>query len=204
MAIVVIAVCTAVSALPSVRGLISGLIEYVRAAGPGWFFTAMALAPAPLTWFCIPAGEAFGAQLTLPGVIALGCLAAAVQIVVWYWLARSGLRPLIQRLLTARGYAIPTVSRRNAASVVLMVHLVPGPPGYLLDLLLGAARVPFGPYFLVSWLVTVPWIIGGVILGRGMLHGDLVTAISGISLVGAASLAVWLARRRLRPAATGD
>lgn len=194
---VALVACTAVNGVAGVREAIGHVIAQVRAAGPAWFFTAMAILPAPVTWFTVPAGEAFADQLTLPGVAAFACLAAAVQIVVWYGLARSLLRPLVCRRLSSRGYQLPEVSRRNAASVVLLVHLVPGPPGYLLALLLGAARVPFAPYFVISWLVTVPWVIGGVVLGRGVLQGNFTLAASGVAVVLAASVAFYLGRRRL-------
>src|SRR5271154_4990103 len=46
---------------------------YIRAAGPWAFFAATAILPAfsaPLSAFSLTAGEAFGRQMTMPGVIA--------------------------------------------------------------------------------------------------------------------------------------
>jgi len=47
--------------------------SYIRAAGPWVFFSAAAILPAfsaPLSAFSLTAGEAFGRQMTMPGVIA--------------------------------------------------------------------------------------------------------------------------------------
>ena len=58
------------------RGAIEHAIAYLHAAGPGAFFLAMVVAPLPLAWFTIPAGEAFAAELTLSGVIGAAAIAA--------------------------------------------------------------------------------------------------------------------------------
>jgi uncharacterized membrane protein YdjX (TVP38/TMEM64 family) len=178
------------------RETIEQAIAYVRAAGPGAFFIVMAVAPLPLAWFTIPAGEAFAAELTLPGVIAAALVAVAVQIAFYYWLARYALRPTVARWMERRGYAVPRLSNDNALAVVLLVRLPPGPPLPLQCLLLGLAEVPFRTYLIASWLITVPWVLGGVILGRGILHGNLALAGGGAGVIGAAAIAVYLARRR--------
>src|SRR5947209_4653448 len=66
-------------------------MDLIRAAGPWAFFAAMAILPAfgvPLLGFTVPAGEAFGAQLGLPVVIALSLAMIAVNLAFGYWLAR--------------------------------------------------------------------------------------------------------------------
>jgi len=174
-------------------------ISLVRALGPWAFFAAMALVPAPLSWFTIPAGEAFAAELTLPGVIVAALAAVAVQIALCYWAARFALRPVLQRWVAARGWVVPQVTKTNALAVVLLVRLVPGPPLSLQCCLLGLAEVPFALYFAASWALTVPWVIGGVVLGRGVLHGNFALAGVGAGVFGAAAVAVHLARRRFSP-----
>ena len=164
-----------------VRGAIERGISVIRAAGPVPFFAAMALVPAPLSWFTIPAGEAFAATMTLPGVIAAALAAVAVQIAFCYWLARFAFRPAIQRWMARRGRVVPVVSADHALAVVLLVRLVPGPPLFLQCFLLGLAEVPFALYLIVSWLITVPWVIGGVVLGRGILDGNWGLAVAGPS-----------------------
>ena len=172
-------------------------IGWMRAAGPGVFFTAMALVPAPLWMFTVPAGEAFASELTLPGVIAAALAAIAVQIALCYGLARYALRPLVEKLVRRFGYAVPSLNAENALSVALLVRLTPGPPLFLQCFLLGVAGMPFRLYMVVSWLCTVPWVIGGVVLGRGILAGNFSTVLMGVSFLGAASIAVRLLRRRM-------
>lgn len=183
------------------RGGLAPAIEQalgaLRAAGPLVFFTAMALVPAPLAWFTLPAGEAFAPTLGLPGVVAAALAAVAVQILWCYAAARYVLGPRVRSWLERRGHRVPEIPPDQAWAVVLMVRLVPGPPLPLQCALLGLARAPFGIYFAASWLITVPWVIGGVVLGRGALSGRAGLVAAGVGVLGAAAAAAWLARRRL-------
>ncbi len=181
------------------RGLVERFLALVRAAGPGWYFTAMALLPLPLAWFTVPAGEAFAAQLTLPGVIAAGMAAVAVQVSLTYAVARSWLRPPLKRLLARRGHPVPRVTPANALSVALVVRLTPGPPMVLGSCVLALAETPFRLYLLVSCAVAFPWVCGGVILGRGLLQGNFALVASGVGLIAAVALGARLWRRRGRP-----
>lgn len=182
------------------RALVDRFLALVRAAGPGWYFAAMALLPLPLAWFTVPAGEAFAAQLTLPGVIAAGMAAVAVQVSLTYWVARAWLRPPVERLVARRGHAVPRVTPANALGVALAVRLTPGPPMVLGSCVLGLAETPFGLYLGVSCAVAFPWVCAGVILGRGLLQGDGALVASGAGLLAAAVLAARLwHRRRIRP-----
>lgn len=181
------------------REALDCLLAGVRAAGPAAYFTAMALLPAPLAWFTVPAGELFAAQLTLPGVVVAALLAVAVQLALSYAVARYGLRPLIARLIRHRGYTVPRVTPENALSVALLVRLTPGPPMILGSCILAVAEMPFRLYMIVSWLVALPWVIGGVVLGRGILAGDVKLIALGAGVIGAVVVAVHLWRKRHLP-----
>jgi uncharacterized membrane protein YdjX (TVP38/TMEM64 family) len=196
LAVILVVVAIVLMLRSGGREALEQAIAFLRAAGPVAFFCAMAVAPLPLAWFTIPAGEAFAANLTLPGVIAAALVAVAVQIALYYWLARYALRPTVERWMVRRGYTVPKLSNDNALAVVLLVRLPPGPPLPLQCLLLGLAEVPFRTYLIASWLITVPWVLGGVILGRGILHGNLMLAAGGVGVIGAAAIAAYLARRR--------
>lgn len=180
------------------RGGVETGIAWLRAAGPGWFFLAMAVVPLPLATFTIPAGEAFAAQLTLGGVIAAAAGAVAVQVSLSYWLARYALRPLVERLVRRRGLAVPVVTPQNALTIALLVRLTPGPPMFLGSCVLALAATPFRLYWIVSWLVALPWVCAGVILGRGLLSGNFTLVASGVGLLVAAALAARWWRRRGR------
>ncbi|MBW7895529.1 MAG: hypothetical protein H3C27_10485 [Opitutaceae bacterium] len=181
------------------REVLDRLLTGVRAAGPTAYFTAMALLPAPLAWFTVPAGELFAAQLTLPGVVVAALVAVAVQLALSYAVARYGLRPLVARLIRRRGYTVPRVTPENALSVALLVRLTPGPPMILGSCILAVAEMPFRLYMVVSWLIALPWVIGGVVLGRGMLAGDVKLVALGIGVIGAVVVAVHLWRRKNLP-----
>ena len=172
------------------------LVAAVRAAGPGWYFLAMALVPLPLAWFTVPAGEAFAAQLTFVGVIGACMGAVAVQVALSYVLARFWLRPGIARLVQRRGHTIPRVTSANALSVALLVRLTPGPPMILGSCVLALAETPFGLYLAVSCAVALPWVCAGVLLGRGLLQGDFTLIASGVALITAVVIAARLWRRR--------
>lgn len=183
--------------------LVAPALVAIRAAGPWAYFTAMALLPLPLSWFTVPAGEAFAAQLTLGGVIAAGLAAVAVQQSLSYWIARYGLRPFVERYIRRHGREVPRVTPDNALSIALLVRLTPGPPMILGSCLLALAELPFGLYLVVSWLVALPWVCAGMILGRGLLNGNLTLVASGVGLLAAAAISarLVLARRNKQEAA---
>lgn len=180
---------------------VAPLLSHVRAAGPVAYFSAMAVLPVPLAWFTVPAGELFAVRLTLPGVVAVALAAVAVQLALNYVVARYGLRPVVERLIRLRGYSVPRVTVKNALSIALLVRLTPGPPMFLGSCILAVAEMPFRLYLVVSWLVAVPWVIGGVVLGQGVLGGDVKLMAWGAGLLGAAVVGVRLWRRRRSGAA---
>jgi uncharacterized membrane protein YdjX (TVP38/TMEM64 family) len=118
------------------RELIDQGMGFIRAAGPVVFFAAMAILPAagaPLMAFTLSAGEAFGAQLSMVGVIAVSLTMIALNLALTYWLARYALRPALTNLVTLpRGpvasstkmprenspFALPTKTERNATGCV--------------------------------------------------------------------------------------
>jgi len=190
-----------------VRGLLDRGIALIRNLGPVGFFAAMTVLPAfgmPMLAFTMTAGEAFGPQLGLGGVIAVSLISVGVNLALGYWVARYALRPLLVRLITRYGYKIPTITRENAVTVTLLVRLTPGPPYALQACLLGLAEVPFRIYLLISWLAMVPISIGAIVLGKGILGGKFGMAATGLGVLVAAAVAIQLIRRKLarRKAAT--
>jgi uncharacterized membrane protein YdjX (TVP38/TMEM64 family) len=171
----------------------------IRGAGPWTFFSGIAVLPAigaPLSAFTIVAGEAFGARMTLAGVIAAASVAIAVNLALTYWLARYALRPLLSRLALRYGYTIPRVTPENALSIALVLRLTPGPPFFMQSYILGLAEVPFRLYMVVSWLCILPWTFALIILGKGVFNGDFKLLIYGVGGIVAASAIVHLVRKR--------
>ena len=183
----------------SPKELVDRGMGLIRSAGPWVFFAAMAVLPAagaPLMAFTLSAGEAFGPQLTLPGVIALALAMIAVNLALTYWLARYALRPLLTGWVTSYGYKIPSITEKNALSVSLVVRLTPGPPFFLQGYLLGLAEVPFRLYLIVSWLCVLPWAVGAIIMGRGILNGNFKVAATGLGVLVVAVVLVQLLRKK--------
>ena len=103
-------------------------VTAIRDMGPWVFFSAMTVLPAmgaPLMAFNLVAGEAFAAQMTMPGVIVTVALAIAANLALTYWLARYALRPLLTRVVARYGYNVPRVTKENALTVTLLVRLTP-------------------------------------------------------------------------------
>jgi len=189
----------ALRGVPVRDGIDQGM-TMVRSAGPWVFFFAMAVLPlfgAPLLAFTIPAGEAFAGQMTLGGVIAAALAAIALNLALTYWLAHRAVRPLLERLTERFGYTVPRVTPGNALTVALLVRLTPGPPFFLQSYLLGLAAIPFRLYMFVSWFCVLPWAVGAVVLGRGVLNGNFKMAVMGVGVIIATVAAVQLIRRKV-------
>lgn len=181
------------------RQLIDQGMGLIRVAGPVAFFTAMAVLPAagaPLMAFTLSAGEAFGGQLSMGGVIALSLTMIALNLALTYWLARYALRPLLTNLVTRYGYKIPSITARNALSATLVIRLMPGPPFFLQGYLLGLAEVPFKLYMVASWLCVLPWALGALVMGQGILNGNFKVAATGLGVLVVAVMLVQLARKK--------
>jgi uncharacterized membrane protein YdjX (TVP38/TMEM64 family) len=203
--LVVLLVVALVAGVLLLRGIhLSQWVErgmaVIRDAGPLVFFLAMALLPAvgvPLMFFTLVAGEAFAAQLTLGGVLAITLVVVAFNLALTYWLARRAVHPLLERLLQRFGYSVPRVTPENALSITLLVRLTPGPPYSFQCYLLGLAAVPFRTYLVTSWICLLPWVIGAVVLGRGAFNGNLKMVLIGFGVLVAAGAVVQVVRRVL-------
>src|SRR5262249_878007 len=82
------------------------IMKWKEEARPLPFFIRMAIAPAfgvPITPLFVLAGATFGRQL---GLIGSG-VALAANLTFCYWIARSGLRPQLARLMRRFNYDLP-------------------------------------------------------------------------------------------------
>lgn len=160
------------------------------------FFLAMALLPAvgvPITPFFIVAGATFGVHIGLAGSAA----ALTGNLLLCYWIARSGLRPWLAGLLARTRYRIPDFEKgEGALRFALLVKLAPGVPVFIKHYLLGMAGVPFAIYFAVSAAIT--GLYGGafVVLGESLLDHDVGGSAAAIAVLALVALAIYLWRRR--------
>jgi uncharacterized membrane protein YdjX (TVP38/TMEM64 family) len=175
-------------------------VTAIRDLGPWVFFAAMAVLPAfgaPLMAFNLVAGEAFAAQMTMPGVIVTVAAAIAANLALTYWLARYALRPVLAGLVKRYGYSVPRVTKDNALMVTLIVRLTPGPPFFLQGYILGLAEVPLRLFMIVSWLAVLPIALSAVVLGKAAREGNIgkIAAVLGVMVV--AVVIVQIVRRRV-------
>ena len=182
----------------SVRLAIDDGVNVLRSAGPLTFFSAMALLPAfgfPIIVFNLTAGSAFGEQMGLAGVIAAAGLAIAVNLALTYWLARFGLRPWIEQLISRTKYKIPQVMAAEQAEITLLLRITPGPPYFLQSYLLGLAGVRFATYMWISWVIATAYATAFIVFGDAILHGKGKVAFIGLSVLVALALGIHLFRR---------
>ncbi|MDI1319695.1 MAG: VTT domain-containing protein [bacterium] len=182
----------------SVRVSIDEGVNLLRDAGPLVFFTAMAVLPAvgaPMSFFYLTAGSAFTAQLGLAGVLVGAGLAIVVNLTLTYWLARYGLRPWLERMISRSKYKIPVVAAEEQAEITVLLRITPGPPYFLQSYLLGLAEVRFGTYLWISWVISIVYGTGFIIFGDAILHGKGKVAFLGLSMLVAVALGVHLLRK---------
>jgi uncharacterized membrane protein YdjX (TVP38/TMEM64 family) len=173
------------------------VVSWMQHARPLPFFAVMAILPAfgvPFTPFFILAGASFGDRVGLLG----SGLALASNLVLCFWIARSGLRPRLLSLLRRFGYELPDFGGdgKDAVRFALMVKLAPGIPAFVKTYGLGVAGVPFRLYFAASMLITGAYAVLLVVLGESLLEHDLRrTLVAGGALVVALAVAFWALRR---------
>lgn len=173
-------------------------VNTLRGLGPLTFFTAMALLPVagcPMSIFFLVAGTAFTSTLGFWGVIAATGGALFVNLSLTYWLARYGLRPWLEEMISRTRYKIPTLGAADHAELTVILRITPGPPFFVQSYLLGLAGVRFGTYLWISWAISLAFGSGFIVFGDALLHGKAKVAFIGIGAIVGVSLMVHLLRR---------
>ena len=180
-------------------GQIDRCVAFFRAAGPAPFFIAMALLPIfgfPIVAFTVVAGPVFGPVIGVGNVIGCAMAAEIVNMTICYFLAAGPLHPWAERLAAWLGYKLPRLPEGSAWEITLLVRIIPGPPFFLQNYLLGFARVPFGIYLLVSTLVHALFICGAILAGDAFTRRDPRALEVGALLLIAGGIAIYRLRRR--------
>jgi uncharacterized membrane protein YdjX (TVP38/TMEM64 family) len=147
----------------------------VRDAGPLPFFAAMTLLPAvgfPLSAFTLVAGPVFGPTMGVGVVVLCGILAITINVALSYWLASRALRPVAAWIVRRLGYGLPEIPPHAAWLAIVVLRTVPVTPFCVQSIILGLARVPFGPYMLVSIIVPSAYATAMILLGDALMRGD--------------------------------
>lgn len=176
------------------RGLVTKWKEEAR---PLPFFLGMAIAPAigfPISPLFVLAGATFGSRV---GLIGSG-LALAANLTLCYWIARSGLRRWLARLLRRFDYELPDFEQQYKGSwrFALMVKATPGIPQFVKNYALGVAGIPFALFFGSSMLISGAYGVVLIVLGESLFQH----ALSRSVVIGAAVVVlvagIWWWRRR--------
>jgi uncharacterized membrane protein YdjX (TVP38/TMEM64 family) len=182
-----------------IRGLAAQGFELIRGAGPWVFFGAMAVLPAfafPITLFYLAAGPAFGAQMTMPGVVAAAMAALTVNFALTYWLAHRALRPAAEWLLARTRFRVPQVKPENEWTVAVLMRVTPGPPLFLQGYILGLSGVRFRTYMVVSVAVQGGIGMGVIVFGKALVEGKGGMALMGGLFLVATVVFVQILRKR--------
>lgn len=205
VATVVIAVALYVFARHlDLRARMDQVVATIRESGPLPFFTAMALLPAvgfPLSGFTLVAGPVFGPTMGVPAVVLCAVAAIACNVAFSYWLASRAMRPAAQWVVRRMGYGLPEVRPQAAWLTIMVMRTVPMPFS-LQSLLLGLARVPFGPYMLVSIVVPSVFTFAAITLTDGLMRGDRWAIAGAAALFLAVGTVLHFLRKRLQLADT--
>jgi len=168
----------------------TAFLAWKQEVGPVTFFAALAVLPAigvPTTPFFMLAGMTFGLTIGLLGTAA----SLAINMVLCFWIARSGLRTSLRRLLARWGRELPQVAGSEAVRFAVLVKLTPGVPAFIKQYALGLSGMKFGPYFWVSFLITLPYAFAFVVLGESIFAFDWKQGIGALLALLGLSGAVW-------------
>jgi uncharacterized membrane protein YdjX (TVP38/TMEM64 family) len=182
----------------NVRAYLEQGMALIRSASPTVFFLAMAFLPmvgAPLMAFIISAGPLWGERMGMGTVLALSLLAVTINFTLSYFLARRALRPLLQRLVVRMGYKLPQVEDKDATDLIVIMRVTWGIPYFVQNYLLGLAEVPFGKYFILTAVLSLPQNAAGVLFGEAIMHGRAKNLVIFGGLFVALMAATHLVRR---------
>lgn len=166
------------------KDLVAQGMAWVRALGPGWYFTAFATLPAvgfPVSAFALSAGPLFAPVIGLPAVLGLAGLCMGASMTISYGLSRYLMRPWVERLLSYLGYKIPQIPVSKRRMVVFLVRATPGPPYVFQSFLLGLAEVPFLVYLSISWITMTANVSLFIVFGDALMKGHVKVALGALA-----------------------
>ena len=157
------------------------------------FFLTVSILPLtgfPISALFIAAGFRFGVVWGIPFSLA----AAAVNMILAYWLSDKVLREWMEKILLKWDYSIPEFQPENAAKWIVAIRFSPAPM-VVQNYILGLARAPFWPYLIYSVLTQIFFVVGFVVFGKSFVSGKIGTAVVGLSVLVIAFITFSLLRK---------
>lgn len=156
--------------------------------------------PVPTSALLFTAGVVWREQPLM--AVGLSMVGISLNLTWTYWLAAGPARRLVEKVLAATEIQIPDLPRGDHLRLILIMKLTPGIPFFLQNYLLGFLRAPFCLYLPISILSHGIIGTGFVLSGVGLADGNLMPAITGLSLIAVGVVLTqmirrWLAKKRL-------
>lgn len=183
------------------RRAVAVVVDWSKTVGPVPFFIAMALLPAvgfPITVFSLTAGALFVPQIGLGWTLVGALLALGSNMALTYWMARYALRPLLGGIVRKLGYGLPEVLSENHLGMTLLFRIMPGPPFFAQNYILGLAEIRFWTYLWVSWLIQGVFAVAMVVFTDRLMQGSGKVIFLSVSVFIAVMIAIKMVVRRIR------
>lgn len=140
-------------------------------------------------------GAGFPLQTALVGFGA----ATAANLALSHWTARRWIRDRLYRLLRRWSFKPPSINGEGALSVLLVVRLTPGLPAALRNYAAALIDVRFFVYLSVSWITTMLYAVGLIVLGDSLRTSSWAEAAVGLGvLLTVTAGALWFVRWKER------
>ncbi len=154
---------------------------WLRHVSPLVFFTLMAVlpvVPVPVSPFYLGCGI-FPLPVALAGIL----IAIPVNFAITYWLVKTLMKPLAERLLARAGKTIPRPSSdRNEVLFCILIRVC-GTPYTLQNYIIPLAGVRFRRYMILGLPFQYIPAIAMMLVGDSLLKGEAGKAILGIGIL---------------------
>ncbi|OHE72582.1 MAG: hypothetical protein A2007_05815 [Verrucomicrobia bacterium GWC2_42_7] len=153
-------------------------IHALAKRNPIFLLLAIGILPSffvPSSILCILSGVIYGKTV---GFI-VSFLGLGINLVVTYGLAAFVVKKFVHKIVNYAGYNVPEVPSKDHISFITLIRVIPGIPLAIQSYILGLANVKFKPYFIISWIAEIFWVVGFVLMGGGIGKGHLTLAITG-------------------------
>ncbi len=180
--------------LPLAQGFGGELLAFLQSLGghPVAFFTAMALIPllpVPISPFYLTTGV-FPPEVAIPGIL----ISIAVNFAISYWLARTFMRPLADRLFKRAGVALPQLPDRRSRILFAVFLRICGTPYTLQNYIIPLSGLGFRDYMLYGLPFQYAPALAMMFLGDALIKGQARGALIAIGVLAALGIGTKLAR----------